>query len=225
MLCLVTDRRRLAGAGSSIDEATSCLERQTRFAAEAGVDLVQVRERDLEAAVLASLVRRLLAITHGTRTRLVVNDRLDVALACGADGVHLRGDSYRTAEARRLAPARFLIGRSVHSVPDARAAADADYVIAGTLFPSASKGMSRDVIGVDGLRAIAACTHVPVLGIGGITAANLSAVAATGAAGCAAIGLFIGEGASGADGECRAAPLREIVNGARRLFDTVKTHP
>ena len=57
MLCLVTDRRRLAGAGSSIDEATSCLERQTRFAAEAGVDLVQVRERDLEAAVLASLVR------------------------------------------------------------------------------------------------------------------------------------------------------------------------
>ena len=115
MICLVTDRRRLAGAGADV-AAFECLIRQVAAAVDAGVDLVQVRERDLEAGALAALVARLLALTRGTKTRLVVNDRLDVALACGADGVHLRGDSMPVPAPAAWRRCRFLIGRSVHSV-------------------------------------------------------------------------------------------------------------
>jgi thiamine-phosphate pyrophosphorylase len=224
MLCLVTDRRRLAGA-STLDQARRCLQRQARFAVDAGVDLLQVRERDLDGAVLASIVRDLLATTRGTRTRLVVNDRLDVALACGADGVHLRGDSIATDAARQIAPAGFLVGRSVHRVQEALTAGAADYLIAGTVFPSASKGASHTLIGVGGLRTIASSTRIPVLAIGGLAAANLAEAAEAGAAGCAAVDLFIGADTIDGSAVCRAVPLCEIVSDARRRFDTVKTRP
>ena len=134
MLCLVTDRRRLTSADTSAADARRCLVEQARHAVEAGIDLIQLRERDLEARDLAALARELLAVTRSTPTRLLVNDRLDVALACGADGVHLRGDSIAVAAARRIPPDGFLIGRSVHSVDEAGEAAGADYVIAGTVF-------------------------------------------------------------------------------------------
>ena len=71
---------------------------------------------------------------------MIVNDRLDVALACGADGVHLRADSFTVTAARRLVPSSFLVGRSVHSASEAPAADGADYIVAGTVFPTASKG-------------------------------------------------------------------------------------
>jgi thiamine-phosphate pyrophosphorylase len=225
MLCLVTDRRRLAGAGTSLEAARRCLAQQTRYAVEAGVGLIQVRERDLEAAALASVVRELLDITRAAATRLVVNDRLDVALACGADGVHLREDSIAAAEVRRVAPSGFLIGRSVHSVDAARAAGPVDYLIAGTVFPSASKNDRHALLGLDGLRTIAACTGVPVLAIGGMTAARCADAAAAGAAGCAAIDLFMGPSGVEARGACRAVPLRAIVAAAQQTFDTVKTRP
>jgi thiamine-phosphate pyrophosphorylase len=222
ILCLVTERRRLAGAASSIDHARRCLARQTQFAVDAGVDQVQLRERDLDGALLASITRELVAITRGTKTRLILNDRLDVALACGADGVHLRGDSFSVADARRIVPPGFLVGRSVHTVDDARQAGDADYLIAGTVFPSRSKGAGHAAIGVDGLRAIVAGTPVPVLAIGGIAAANIPDLSAAGAAGWAAIEWFM---AADATAVCRAVPLREIVSNARTLFDTMKTRP
>jgi thiamine-phosphate pyrophosphorylase len=162
-----------------------------RFAVDAGVDLIQVRERDLEAAALAGCVTDLLTVTRGTATRIVVNDRLDVALACGADGVHLRADSVAIAAARRLAPLGFLVGRSVHTASEAADASDADYLIAGTVFPSPSKGLGHRLLGVDGLRAVVLASAVPVLAIGGISLDHLDSVAATGAAGVAAIGLFM----------------------------------
>ena len=119
MICLVTDRRRLLAVGRADadgpDPWRACLAVQVRHAVAAGVDLIHLRERDLEAGALASLVTQLLAITAGSSTRLVVSDRVDIALACGADGVHLRGDSIPAAAARRLAPDGFLVGRSVHS--------------------------------------------------------------------------------------------------------------
>src|SRR5215475_11409968 len=118
MICLVTDRRRLC-ADAETGAQRACLSAQVRYAVEAGVDLVQVRERDLEAANLAALVAECLAIAKGTRTRVVVNDRIDVALACGAHGVHLRGDSIPIHAARTLAPTGFLIGRSVHRLEEA----------------------------------------------------------------------------------------------------------
>jgi thiamine-phosphate diphosphorylase len=225
MICLVTDRRRLAPAYASRGEVRKCLVEQIRYAVEAGVDLVQVRERDLDAAVLVELVAELLTVTRGTSTRVVVNDRTDVALACGADGVHLRADSIPVAEARRLAPAGFLIGRSVHQPGEAAAAADADYVIAGTVFSSASKDPAAPLIGVDGLRAIVQAVDRPVLAIGGIDEGAVDAVAGAGAAGFAAIGLFMAAAGDANEAGCRATGLRGRVERARARFDRLNTTP
>ena len=190
--CLVTDRRRLCPDARSLADARRALVEQARRAAAGGIDLLQVRERDLEAADLAALVDDVLAVTRGSATRVVVNDRIDVALACGADGVHLRADSVPVAEARRLLAPPWLVGRSVHSVQEAIAAAGADYLIAGTVFPSASKRAGpAELLGIEGLRAIVNASAVPVLAIGGITPDRIDSVLAAGAAGIAAIGLFI----------------------------------
>jgi len=223
-VCLVTDRRRLT-ASATERERRVCLAAQVRFAVEAGVDLIQLRERDLEAAALADCVSELLAVTRGTATRLVVNDRLDVALACGADGVHLRADSVPVAAARRLAPAGFLVGRSIHTAAEAAAAGDADYLIAGTVFASTSKAASHRLIGVDGLRAIASSTALPVLAIGGLSLDQLDAVAAAGVAGVAAIGLFMRPAGASAGQPCGAIDLRAVVGDVRRRFDSVNTAP
>jgi thiamine-phosphate pyrophosphorylase len=221
MICLVTDRRRLTPADAPFGASRRCLVEQARHAAEAGIDLIQVRERDLETAELASLVGDLVAVTRGSATRVVVNDRLDVALAGAADGVHLRADSIPVQAARRLAPHGFLIGLSVHGVGELAQAAGADYVIAGTVFPSESKRAGQPLLGLDGLRAVVAAYPVPVLAIGGITGDRFDEVAAAGPAGIAAIGLFMEHGAAGLDtgrAPCRAMPLAAIVERARAHF-------
>lgn len=205
-VCLVTDRRRF-------DRPVQGLRAVLRGAVAAGVDLVQIRERDLDAAALAALVAEALAIARGTPTRIVVNDRLDVALACRADGVHLREDSIGVADARRIAPGGFLVGRSVHDVDGARAAAGADYLIAGTVFPTASKPDAARWLGVEGLRAIVRAVRVPVLAIGGMTTGRAAEVAATGAAGIAAIGLFSG------------VSVADTIAEVRRRFDSAKPAP
>jgi thiamine-phosphate pyrophosphorylase len=192
--CLVTDRRRLCPHDRSFAAARRCLVEQAQRASADAVELIQIRERDLEAADLAAVVADLVAVTRGSATRVIVNDRLDVALACGADGVHLRADSVPVAAARALAaslPRPFLVGRSVHTVAEARAASGADYLIAGTVFPSASKPSAFALLGVQGLKAIVEATTVPVLAIGGITPDRIKEVVLAGAAGIAAIGLFI----------------------------------
>ena len=225
MICLVTDRRRLVAAGGAPGASRQCLIAQVRHAVAAGVDLIQVRERDLQAAALADLVADLLIIATGTPTRIVVNDRLDVALACGAHGVHLRGDSIPIASARRLAPAGFLIGRSVHRLHEAVAAEGADYVIAGTVFPSASKPASTRPLGVAGLRAIVQAVDRPVLAIGGIHGERIGEVAAAGAAGFAAIGLFMASHPDPEASGCRAVELGATVKNARSWFDRPDTTP
>jgi thiamine-phosphate pyrophosphorylase len=189
--CLVTDRRRLAGAGASFDHARRLLLAQLESAVTSGVDFIQIRERDLEAGDLAALVEAVVSLVRGTTSHVVVNDRLDVALACGAGGVHLRGDSIAATEARRIVPGGFLIGRSVHTAGEAAAAGDCDYVIAGTVFPSPSKAAGAPVLGIDGLRQVVSASRAPVLAIGGVTADRFDAIAATGAAGVAGIGLFL----------------------------------
>ncbi len=189
--CLVTDRRRLAGAGASFDHARHLLLAQLENAIQNGVDFIQMRERDLESGQLAALVDAALALARGTPSRILVNDRLDVALACGADGAHLRADSIAAADARRVAPAGFLIGRSVHAPGEAAAAEGCDYLIAGTVFPSPSKAAGSAVLGIEGLREIVRASRAPVLAIGGVTADRFDDVAAAGAAGVAGIGLFL----------------------------------
>lgn len=210
IVCLVTDRRR-AYQGSDRRGATAALVAQATWAADAAIDLVQVRERDLEAAALADLVREILDAVRGSATRVIVNDRLDVAIAADAHGVHLRGDSMPCARARRIAPAAFLVGRSVHTVVDARtASAGADCLIAGTVFSTTSKPGRERLLGLEGLHEIARAVSVPVLAIGGMTAERVAAVARSGAAGIAAIGLFLGEGGP--------TPLAGIVERVRREF-------
>jgi thiamine-phosphate pyrophosphorylase len=189
-----------------------------RHAVDAGIDFVQVRERDLTTADLADLVGDLLRLRRGTRTRIVVNDRVDVAVGCGADGAHLRADSMSADAVRRIVPPGFLVGRSVHSVEEARTAGPVDYLIAGTIFATASKA-ARVLLGVDGLTSIVEAVRVPVLAIGGVSIDHVPAVATTGAAGVAAIGLFIGSDAE-AGGACRAVPLGARVDAIRARFDT-----
>ena len=216
-ICLVTDRR-LAGAGAPFGVVRTRLVQHACRAADAGVDVIQIRERDLGAADLSAIVTDVLDGPRTTRIRVVVNDRLDVALASGAGGVHLGADSISVDAARRLAPPGFAIGRSVHSVEEAIAAEGADYLFAGTVFPSASKPQATRWLGVDGLRAIVRTVRAPVLAIGGINGERIDAIAAAGAAGFAAIGLFSGAGGS-------LIALRQLVGDARRRFDSVETAP
>jgi thiamine-phosphate diphosphorylase len=221
ILCLVTDRHRAYPQADSPD-ALACLVSIARAAADADIDLIQIRERDLEAAVLAALVSSVLDAVRGSRTRVVVNERLDVAVACGAAGVHLRADSIPVATARALAPDLF-IGRSVHSPQEAEAsaAAGADYLIAGTVFDTVSKSGSSRLLGVDGLAAIVRASHVPVLAIGGVTANRAAEIFMAGAAGIAAIGYFLDDASS----PCRSGSIVSRASALRDGFDSVRTAP
>lgn len=213
----MTDRRRLAGDAADSEHARQCLLRQAKHAIDAQVDVLQIRERDLDALALARLVTDVVALTRGTHSRVVINDRLDVALACGAAGVHLRSDSVSPAAARAIAPPGFVVGCSVHEVQEAIAVApDVDYLIAGTVWPTDSKPEGTPLLGLSGLAAIVRAVNVPVLAIGGMTSERLGPVRACGAAGVAAIGMFLGAPDSG----CRAVALTPTAQAARASFDT-----
>ena len=161
-------------------------------AASAGVDLIQIREHDLDGGRLLRLVRDAVSRVAGTPARVIVNDRVDIAMAAGAAGVHLRGDSMPAARVRTIAPS-LTIGRSVHTEEEASAAASqggCDYLLAGTLFPTPSKPEAHVLLGLQGLRRMCAAVPVPVLAVGGITRDRAAEVARTGAAGVAGIRLF-----------------------------------
>lgn len=208
VLFCVTGRRRF---NYSMEQLLD----RIRFAAEAGVDLIQIRERDLSAAALVDLTRSAVAAAAGTTTRVLVNDRIDVAIAAGAGGVHLRADSIAASRARTIAPTGFVIGRSVHSPEEAaqtEAGGGCDYLLFGTVFESAGKSQGHRIAGVGALRATCARAALPVIAIGGIDAGRVPAVAAAGAAGVAGIGVFM-EASSAAD-------MRARVESLRRSFDT-----
>jgi thiamine-phosphate pyrophosphorylase len=156
-------------------------------AIRSGVDMIQVREKDLPARELLSLVCRIRDIAKGTPTRVLVNDRLDVALAAGIDGVHLPGNGIPVERARNLVQ---MVGVSVHSVEEALAAqsAKADFLVFGPVFETPGKQPA----GLAALRQVVQAVSVPVLGIGGITEENASKVLEVGAAGIAAIRMFQG---------------------------------
>jgi thiamine-phosphate pyrophosphorylase len=213
IVCLVTDRRRLAPEVRTVRAELAELDRLLDEAIAAGVDLVQVRERDLDAAVLVAFVRGLVRRAAGTTTRVVVNERTDVAIASGADGVHLRSDGPPADRLRALAPGdEWIVGRSCHAVDAARVASGADYVLFGTVFGTASKP-GAPASGLDALARWCASTSVPVVAIGGLTPERADACAAAGAAGVAAIGAFLPEGRRpDAIGPRRAVPaFREAL--------------
>lgn len=154
-----------------------------------GARAVQVRAKQAGAAELFELAGRLAASTRAAGALLVVNDRLDVALAVGADGVHLGPDDLPVAVARRAAPEGFLIGYSTDDPEAARRAVEegADYIGCGAVYPTKHKADAGEAVGPEGLRRVVEAVDVPVVGIGGITAERAAHVAATGAAGCAVI--------------------------------------
>jgi thiamine-phosphate pyrophosphorylase len=193
VLCLVTDRRRLAAAcGTPDGDWEPLVAAQIEGAIAGGIDLVLIRERDLDANRLALVVRRALALADGSTARIVVNDRLDVAVAAGAHGVHLREDSMPAAAVKPWIQHRLTIGRSIHSAEGARTAGPVDYLLAGTVFESASKSETTVTLGKEGLGHIVRCAgEVPVFAIGGITEAMMATVVAAGARGVAGIGLFL----------------------------------
>ena len=198
ILCLVTDRRRL-GTMLGLPEAgwAEALRQQVIGAAAGGVDFIQVREPDLEAAELAALVRSLMAASSSSQARILVNDRIDVALATGASGVHLKEQSILPSEVRRIAPRDFLIGCSVHDAGAIAARKSADFLTAGTVMPTASKQVV-DYLNKDGLsRIVEAAAGQPVLGIGGLDLPSIPMLASAGAAGMAAIGAFMPQAAGG----------------------------
>lgn len=158
------------------------------FAARAvreGVDMIQVREKGLHAKELFELVCRIRDLAAGTATRVLVNDRLDVALAAGVDGLHLPSDGLPPD---RVRPFVKVLGVSAHSVDEAVAAerARADFIVFGPIFNTPGK----TAVGLNPLRLVAATVQIPVLAIGGITAATTESVLAAGAAGIAGIRLF-----------------------------------
>jgi thiamine-phosphate pyrophosphorylase len=182
---LVTDRRRF---GLDADRLVA----RVAAAATHGIDVVQIRERDLSDRALVSLVRAMRAALDGAGARVVVNDRADVALAAGAAGVHLPSDSVPASRIRRIVPSGFTIGRSVHSlaeIDDAVRDGACDYLIFGTVFPSAGKGPGHPVAGIDGLAAACRRATIPVIAIGGMSDARAAEIAAAGAAGLAAVGM------------------------------------
>jgi len=179
LLCLVTDRA--ACLGRPLDSVVAA-------AVSAGVRLVQLREKDLSARELLHVGEPLLKLVREGGAALVMNDRVDVALALEADGVHLGGNSLPVKVARRVAGDGMLIGVSVHSIEEAARAEGegADYLILGTIFESRSHPGTPPA-GLSLVSRVSAAVRIPVVAIGGINAANAGSVVAAGASGAAVI--------------------------------------
>lgn len=182
LLYYITDRRALPG-----EDPVPVIER----AIAAGVDLIQLRERDLSARALLTLTESALARTQGRPTRLLVNDRLDIALAAAADGVHLPARGLPVEEVRRRFP-DLLLGASCHNLEEARRAEEggADFLVFGPVFETASKRAYGPPVGVERLAEAAGAVRIPVLALGGISLENAAQCLGAGAAGLAAITLF-----------------------------------
>jgi thiamine-phosphate pyrophosphorylase len=162
-------------------------------AVEARISLVQLREKRLRALRLFELAKRASQITRGSVTRLLVNDRADIAVAAEADGVHLTTRSLEPGIIRNRFGDNFIIGSSTHSISEALAARQggADFVVLGPVFATSSKAQYGMPIGIDVLRQAAKqLTPYPVLALGGISMRNFGECLRAGAGGIAGIGLF-----------------------------------
>lgn len=199
ILCYVTDRH-LRNKAASLDDLLQCVE----YAAAAGVDWIQIREKDLSARESVDFTRRAVATVRREAARckasapwVIVNDRIDVALAAGAQGVHLSAASVPPAEAiswlRAGNAARtFAVGVSCHSLDEAIAAekACASYIFFGPAYETPSKVSFGAPQGIEKLAEVCRSVRIPVLAIGGITEANALACLRAGASGIAAIRMF-----------------------------------
>ena len=163
-------------------------------AVQGGVTVVQLRAKALPFREFLDLGLRAADRLAGTGVPLIINDRIDIALACGADGVHLGQEDMPLATARKILGGARIIGISVNTVEEARAAeaGGADYVGAGPAFATATKETVLPVLGPEGIRSIKRTVRIPVVAIGGINAGNAAALADSGADGIAVVSAILG---------------------------------
>ena len=182
--CYITDRRQLPSREALLEAIGRNL--------AAGIDWIQIREKDLSARDLFDLVQCAQALPNPAAAKILVNTRVDVALAAGAAGAHLPSGSPPPCRWRAIAPPNFLIGVSCHTLDEARAAEHdgAGYIFFGPVFTPRSKPADLPARGLDRLAEAAHAVGIPVLALGGITSENASQCISAGAAGVAAISLF-----------------------------------
>ena len=203
-LYLVTDPR--PAGGRSVEEV---VER----ALAGGVTAVQLRDKGAPSRALLATARILRRLTRSAGAALIVDDRLDIALAAGADGVHVGREDLPATDARRLLGPDHILGVTAASEDEARRAveAGADYLGCNAVFPTPTKTDTGPPLGLAGLRRLAAAVRVPVVAIGGINAANAADVVAAGVAGIAVVSAIM----AAADPEDAARTLRSIVDRGR----------
>jgi thiamine-phosphate pyrophosphorylase len=207
LICLITSRHAFRRNPESefydhqlsVTAERDCRARQLRaiaLAAESGCQLIQIREKDLPAGELSGFVRAAITLARPHGARVLVNDRADIALITGADGVHLRTSSMSAADVRKITsqkqPGEFLIGVSTHTLAEARQAEaeGADFIVSGPVYSPLSKKTDGPLIGLTGLSEVCRSVSVPVLGLGGLQMERIADVLSCGAAGIAAISLF-----------------------------------
>jgi thiamine-phosphate pyrophosphorylase len=198
LLYLISDRRALRRIPGKTEPEAAQIE-AIRKATRAGCQLVQIREKDLNPRDMYELARAAVAASHPHGARVLVNDRLDVAIAAGADGVHLRTSSFPASEARAVVRSKelndFIIGVSTHSLAEARSAESggADFIVCGPVYHTPSKQADGAPIGIESFAEICGSVKIPVLALGGIDLTNFQDPLRRGAAGIAAIRLFADE--------------------------------
>ena len=161
-----------------------------------GARCVQLREKKLSDLELLKIARSIRHLTEGTGTLFLVNDRLDIVLACGADGVHVGQEDLPASVARHLLGPNAIVGVSTGSVEEAvKAEADgASYVAIGPIFPTATKPDAGAAVGIEAIRGIKRAVAIPVVAIGGISPANIASVAAAGADAAAVVSAVVSAG-------------------------------
>lgn len=197
MLYLITDRKAfLRNPETTLDAAAHLQIEAIGRAAQAGCQLIQIREKGLSAKALGEFTRAAIKCARPHGARVLVNDRFDVAMATGADGVHLRASSIPAHEVRSIVAEKrlddFLIGVSTHSIVEAALAADggADFIVCGPVYDTPSKRAFGAPLGLERFGEICGAVKIPVLALGGINLSNYLEPLRRGASGIAAIGLF-----------------------------------